>query len=514
MKKSYFLATVKPGSVTTTERGVEVTALAFVEGKQTPVGGEAETHTPKKIRAYAAVTNEWLQSGEDVPLFESPHDLAPGGYDNANKIGFMRDFTTKKITKEDLPEGEDTYDDLIGKVGAFAKAEIVEDGAIARYNKGLIKKISVGLGNCGKGPQFFEASVVPWGAVRGAMLYGHPLMDESSEEESSKPAKESPAEMPKIHALTMSGAQQERDSFDVPGMDAVNMLIFSLRDVLASIKTTSEAELLGRDRSQLMTEAISDFATEMRAALNLSALPSIPTGDNFMFDYAQPLPTVLEELQKPAAEGEVTALAQAVGLTAQQFTACLTPGDAQNVGHYALAVGAISEKMSAPTTAPAEYEQRFAAMQKTVDAATARAEKVEAQLFALQANNKLSDRYLALRKKAAGLNQDGKLSAAKFRAFFPEDEALSAAVARFSLSPEQRTEAGEDAPLTLDQIEAQLMFAADLEPQVKLGSVIGDEPIEQGGLEGAALEQTKRFIRNNKRMTPEQKEEALASLSA
>ena len=514
MKKFHYLAAVRSDSITETEQGIRVPVLAFVSGESQPVGGRKSTRTVKEVQSYCRVSNSWLDSGEEIPFFGSPHDLK-GSYDTRDKIGLVGKFSARKITEEDLPN--DKFRDLVGKTGAFSTAEILDDEAIAQYRKGLISKVSVGLGDVGKGAQFFELSAVPWGGCRGAMLYGHPLMDIGDTETTEVDDEQKP-EGVKIYALTMDGAIAERSGrYESPNSDAIYDLTNGFQQVLANIQTTADAELLGRDRRQLMAAALTDFSTMLRAKLGLTDLTPVPSGENFMFDYGRALPEVLEGLKAggDAVKSEISSLAEGTALTAEQFTAALDPAAAKPE-HYALVIGAIAKKMEAPaatTTAldPA-VEQRFSLLQSQVTQVTGRAEAAEAELAKMRQRQVVGDRFTALKARAGQLTQQGKLTKHQYFQFFPEKEAFSAAVDRFMLSPSEATAAGHEKHETLDAIEAKLDFAATLEANVQTGSVVGAEDIQESEMSDADLARVERFIKNNTRMSEQERERALAAL--
>jgi hypothetical protein len=473
MRTQHYLAAIAPGSVEETDQGIRVKALAFVEGKQTPVKGRAATKTPQQLQTYAANTNAWIDSGREVPFFESPHDLGADGYSNEKKIGRLEAFTAQPIAESDIPS--DKFKDLIGKTGIFTQAEITRDDAIAKYKKGLIKEISVGLGDMGNGPQIFEASAVPWGAVRGAMLFGHPIIAEGEDED----------EAPEVFALTMEGAIAERAGRDSAVDYEIERLSDLLTQVIRSIKTAPDSELIGRDRQQLMAQAINDFSTKLRQDLGLTALAPVPVGESFMkvFQYSgKPLATIFEELKAggEAATAAIAELSQETNLSPEVFTRSLTPGTAAEVETYGLIVGAIAKRMDKGATTNAlspEIEQRFSALQTQVETFAQRAQAAETELAGMKLRQQVGDRYMAIKAQAGRLNAAGKLSAAAYSAYFPADEQFSSAVERFSAAPVE----GAEQTATLDEIAATLNYLEKFGSAIQTGSISGQDPIAAKG---------------------------------
>jgi hypothetical protein len=472
MRTQHYLAAIAPGSVEETDQGIRVRALAFVEGKQTPVKGRSSTKTAADLSAYAANTNSWIDSGREVPFFESPHDLGADGYSNQNKIGRLEVFTAQPIAESDIPS--DKFKDLIGKTGIFTQAEITRDDAIAKYKKGLIKEISVGLGDMGNGPQIFEASAVPWGAVRGAMLFGHPIIAEGEDED----------EAPKVFALTMEGAIAERSYRDSSADYEIERLSDLLTQVIRSIKTAPDSELIGRDRQQLMAQAINDFSTKLRQDLGLTALAPVPVGESFMkFQYSgKPLVTIFEELKAggEAATAAIAELSQETNVSPEAFTKALAPSTSAEVETYGLIVGAIAKRMDKGTATNAlspEIEQRFSALQSQVETFAQRAQAAETALAGMTLRQQVGDRYMSIKAQAGRLNAAGKLSAAAYSAYFPADEQFSSAVERFSATPVE----GAEQTTTLDEIAATLNYLEKFGAAIQTGSISGQDPIAAKG---------------------------------
>ena len=440
IRRSHGLLTFS--GATETDEGVTVPALSFVEGTHVDAAGIKRTYSQASIRKFAKNSNAWLESGEEIPLFESPHDAAPGGYSNKDKIGLVTGkFSARTITQEMLPKPE--FSDLVGKLGLYAEVQITRPDAIANYHRKLIKPISVGLGSFGKGPQVYEISAVPFGAVRGAMLFSHPMtsvlgdldLDEdlaevSEQEDSGTPERQT-------FALTLEGAIAERENHNHVGSFEIERLTDTFRSVIRSIKGTTEAELQGRDRQTLMAQAVNDLGERLRKYLGITTLPPVTAGGTF----AKSTENSSEE----------------------------TMPDENTTDGSAAAVESSEDST--------QFNARFAALEQKTESAISRAEAAEAKVALYERNQATGDRYLRLRQRASALNTQGRFSRAAFLEYFPEGEQLSDAVARFSrLRGEAEGEEAEE-QASLDDFEAALNYAEKFGRTVATGSISGNDPL-------------------------------------
>lgn len=400
------------------EKGIKVLALAFVEGEQTDALGSTEKFSAAKLKKFAKNSNAWLESGEEIPLFESSHNLEADGYSNRNKVGLVTGpFTTQVITEELLPKPE--FSDLIGKTGLYTYIEFLDENAIDRYQRKLAKPISVGLDDFGMGRMVFEISLVPWGAVRGAMLFGRN------------------PEKPKIHALTLDGAMAESEGMWSPLYDQIEDLCWRFQKVVMNITNTSDEELAGRDRNALKRQAIADLDSKLKEILGIQTLPTVP---------------VLAS--KPMS-----------GQAKKQTTETVEP---------VIETDEIQEGNQDINARFMALESRVTTAETRADEADARAEAAEKELAVFKKNQTISDRYLRLKQWASKLNTLGKFSKAAYLEFFPEGEQLSDAVARFNRTPAEGEEA---AGVSLDDIEAALKYADKFATPVTTGSVAGSDPL-------------------------------------
>jgi hypothetical protein len=487
-----------------------VRALTFVEGTHTDALGKRQTYSQSAIAKYATNSNAWLDSGEEIPIFESPHDLGPGGYDNKNKIGLVTGlFSSQMITEEMLPKPQ--FRDLVGKLGLYADLELTRPDAIANYKRKLIKPISVGLGSFGKGPQVFEISVVPFGAVRGAMLFSHPMVDLSDDWEDEEDFG-TPENGRKIFALTMDGAIAERDSRATMNNYSLERLTETFQRVIQSIKGTTDVELLGRDRQQLLTQAINDLSDRLRAELNVPALTPVSILSREFYD--MPLGKMLNSLIDKAVtdtmprDEVISKMASSANISPstvnqiisgkidcppierlQAFasvlktTAAKLQKDAEADG---CTYGANQETTKLTANQSENVDARFAAMETRLSAADERAQTAEAKLARMEAQQQVSDRFLRLKQKAATLNTSGKFSRAAYLAYFPKDEQLSDAVTRFSRPSGESDDADAEEVVTLDEIEAALRYAEKFGAAIPTGSISGEDPLPAHPLSSVA----------------------------
>jgi hypothetical protein len=167
---SLFSASVAVASAPLSDHanGLKVRALCAHEGQFLSQNGTRKNFTPRLLNTIATASNEHLESGEQTPLFFGNHDFDP-----TNKVGFVvGPYEGKVITETDLPDPKLT--DLIGKYGIFTQIELLDDGAIAKYQNKLIKPISMSVDF--EGERFvknciFEISLVGLAAFPGAQLF-------------------------------------------------------------------------------------------------------------------------------------------------------------------------------------------------------------------------------------------------------------------------------------------------------------------------------------------------------
>lgn len=159
--------------VTTDSDSVTTRVLCIYEGSWTSSGGSTTKYTPALIDKMAAASNDYLDKGNRIPLFDANHD--ENGYSRKDQIGLVTGpFTTGEITEDLLPH-PGMKDELLGKYALFSEVEIIGEDSVEAYQKGLIKNISIALylSKGGMFPQYviYEISCVVWGAVFGASLY-------------------------------------------------------------------------------------------------------------------------------------------------------------------------------------------------------------------------------------------------------------------------------------------------------------------------------------------------------
>lgn len=497
VKRSIGMMAFSKAEVLAEGEGLIVPTLTFVEGTHVDALGKKRIYSQSAIRKYESNSNSWLDSGEEIPIFDSSHDFEPGGYSNKNKVGLVEGrFSSRIITREMLPKPE--FEDLIGKLGLYTNVGLRRPDAIASYKQKLIKPISVGLMSLGKGVQVAEISIVPWGAVRGAMLFSRDINAFADEWEEEDDDSGTPENKPtrRIFALTLDGAIAERKGDDESSY-AIERLTATFARVISSIRNTTDAELLGRDRQQLIADAIEDLGDRLRKDLNVPQLLPVVAQDT-SGAFQQMLAHLIDRrIEAGNTRDKIVAqLAKATELDAGEVEALLSDPDAtlaeddfQAFAAHLIQSGKATmgtEEKEKPTdegTQATEVEARFSALEGRINQTEKRAETAEAELARYKRNQEIGDRYLRLKQEAAALNVAGKFSRAAFLEYFPESEQLSDAVAKFSRVGSGESEEGEQSSegetetVSLDDIEAALKYAKKFGRAIKAGSVSGDDPL-------------------------------------
>ena len=212
----------------------------------------------------------------------------------------------------------------------------------------------------------------------------------------------------------------------------------TFQNVISSIKGTTDAELLGRDRQQLLAQAVTDLSDRLRIDLGISQL-------------IQP----------------VTAAPQA-GASGQAFAK-----DTNFQEQEGPTMTAEETKEETKQDQP-DVNARFSALESRLSQTETRAEAAETELAKYKLEREVGDRYLKLKQRAAELNRAGKFSRFAFVEYFPNNEQLSDAVARFSRPGEPE---GDNKPISLDEIEAALEYVEKFSQPIQTGSVSGDDPL-------------------------------------
>lgn len=223
---------------------LSVEALLFYEGAHTSMDGQRTVVSAERIDEIAAATQELLESGQRIKLFEDHK------YTQRGTLGTVDSVEARDI--ESLPYPG--MDDLLGLRGVFGRITLRGKEAIAAYTDGRLKELSAGIdfaGTVALKNAIFEASAVAKPALVGAALY----------------------------ALTLEDTARA----DANGRDLwQEWELFS--DTLRSIELAHPKELDGRSPEFLKAQAVEDFATRLRLRF--------------------PMPTVVSPIQPLYGEGK------------------------------------------------------------------------------------------------------------------------------------------------------------------------------------------------------------------
>jgi len=428
----------------TVDAGVLVPALLFTEGDFVDGAGNKGSYSRADLNKIVRSTSKYYHAGGEIPIFESNHDF-DGGYQNGNKIGRLavdEGLTVEQITEDNLPDPR--FTDLIGRFGIFGHGLITRTDAVERYQQMLIKPLSIAFDPSGKFTEghkwsIFEVSAVPWGAVRGAMFFG------------KYPTIAGPTPPTKM-ALTLEGAMAEYETHYGDPMDEESgQLLMVFNSVLQAIRHTTEEELLGRDRNELMRQAVADLSAKLTEMLGVQRAAPPPVVAS---KFTQGEPPMAEDIT-PATPEETT-----------------TPPKAEAVD------------MSGLMARIEALEAKNTELESAVTQQANRAEEAEQVAQRLSFERQVSDKVTRLRNWAQKLVRLGKLTPAAYAEWFPETEEHSDAIARFSRPAGDEAEAGE---AQLAEIEAALKYTDKHVAPVKFGSAIGGQPIGDNPYRDAEL---------------------------
>lgn len=207
---------------------VSTNALLFYEGSHTPQSGRGKAYKKTDLEKIVQKTNGYLATGRRIKLYAGQVDHA---INQQAAIGVLSgDLRLEEINEASLPLPG--LSDLVGKWGIFANVMILDSGAVDQYQKGLLKELSIGLGNDGV---IYEISAVSIPALAGAALFS---------------------------ATTLSDAL------------AVQQMEGDMEDLLDAFKELIEFLDERIDSDQLKQQAIADLASQLQQTLGLTPAPS------------------------------------------------------------------------------------------------------------------------------------------------------------------------------------------------------------------------------------------------
>ncbi|MEM6838133.1 MAG: hypothetical protein AAF609_14910 [Cyanobacteria bacterium P01_C01_bin.120] len=520
-----------------TDAGVLVPTLLFTTGTITDASGNTYTFEKKDLNRIVRATKKYFNDGGNIHLFDSNHDLddSYSAKDIIGRLAVDEGLVVEEITEENLPD--DRLSDLIGQFAIYGHLYITRADAVERYKATLLKPISIAFDPSGEFTDdnkyaIYEVSAVPWGAVRGAMLFGRFPASEFADV--AKPKKDNPTH--RIFALTLDGAMAERQGrwTDYSDLDEkLGELFWMATDVFYSIRNTTEEELQGRDCNTLLREAINDLRDKLQEVLGVrrDAPPTVSVNSQrFAMTLASMLNDAIDGMESDemsradiisrlADEAEIESgtvnqilngditcppeqrlrgFARVLDVTADALI-----GEAENDG---CSYGETSENQKGKG-----MDEEIKALKAEVAELKTRAERSEqradnAEQFAsqLQHERKVSDRVQLLRDWSAKLVRLGKLKPVALEEWFPDKEQHSSAVVRFAKPAVDDQISGE---AQLNEIEAALKFAEKYNEPQRFGSRLGqvaldDDPLASGGDNSADDEASQKYAEDFRQRNP------------
>ena len=222
-------------------------ALLMVEGNLPDSKGRPHNFTPERLTKIASNSNGLVSKGVKIPLVLEHEKTASATVGNLNDSNFY----VKELTEEDVKRINPRALDLIGKTALFAKNILVKTPEIVtKVLDGTASSVSMGLDLLTE-------------AIREVSLVGIP-----SYEYASLFSKYGRKDKTASFALTWD------DDFNRDALQEMEEKYeeFSEQcwDYLANIYNANEAELEGRDPSELINETLYGFVERVKSLLGIS----------------------------------------------------------------------------------------------------------------------------------------------------------------------------------------------------------------------------------------------------
>lgn len=225
------------------ETGLHKRALIAYEGEHTDATGRPHTFTAQRLTTIVANSNKFYNSGADIPVLVN-HDRK----DPLKIIGSVESpFEARTITEEDLPNPR--AKELIGKVGIFCNDLVVKaQDYITNVEQKLVKSVSMGLDLLSE--TIKEVSMVTLPAMKHAVVF----------RKANKKAN-----------FSTSWEEYENSGVDEEAVkEKFETFTEGLWDILKAIFEADDADLSGKDPSQLTDAAFEGFKQRVVNLLGLN----------------------------------------------------------------------------------------------------------------------------------------------------------------------------------------------------------------------------------------------------
>lgn len=224
-------------------------AILMLEGTLPDSKGVVHTFTADRLTQIADNTNQALQEGVKLPVLLEHEKTALATVGNANNAQLF----VKTVTEEDIQKINPKATKLLGKAALFVRNLVIQTPeVIDKVLEGTASSVSMGLDLLTDSLK--EISLVGIPAWEHATLYskyhgGHA----------------------KFSALTWDEDGQQDDDLEEKG-EEYEKLTEQLWSYLRNIYTADEAELKGKDPSQLVDVTLYGFVERVKKLLDLDGL--------------------------------------------------------------------------------------------------------------------------------------------------------------------------------------------------------------------------------------------------
>lgn len=219
-------------------------AILMLEGTLPDSKGVVHTFTADRLETIAANTNAALESGVKLPVLLEHEKTALATVGNGNNA----ELYVKTVTQEDLQKINPKATSLLGKAALFVRNLVIQTPEVVnKVLEGTASSVSMGLDLLSESLK--EISLVGIPAWEHASLYH------------KKTAK--------FSALTWDEDEKVNDDLEQKE-EEYEKLTEQLWKYLSNIYTADEAELKGKDPSQLVDVTLYGFVERVKALLDLN----------------------------------------------------------------------------------------------------------------------------------------------------------------------------------------------------------------------------------------------------
>ncbi len=224
-------------------------AILMLEGTLPDSKGVVHTFTADRLAQIADNTNAALQEGVKLPVLLEHEKTALATVGNANNA----ELYVKTVTEEDIAKINPKATKLLGKAALFVRNLVIQTPeVVSKVLEGTASSVSMGLDLLTDSLK--EISLVGIPAWEHATLYAKHTQKDA-----------------KFSALTWDEDGEQEDTLEEKE-EEYEKLTEQLWGYLRNIYTADEAELKGKDPSQLVDVTLYGFVERVKKLLDLDGL--------------------------------------------------------------------------------------------------------------------------------------------------------------------------------------------------------------------------------------------------